>query len=186
MRTTILAALSAAAVLVVAACGSAGAASSPTLGGGATLAPRDSSAFVALDTTMSSGQWDALDSVLDEFPSRDKLVAQAKVDFAKSTKLRGEDAEPLLGDEVDVVILPGAEHEYVVLTRSPDAAKLAALVRRSGDVSKQLGDWTAIADSADALAALPGTAGSLADNPVYKAATAKLAEDALVHAYANG
>jgi hypothetical protein len=187
MRATILAALCAAVVLTVSACGSAGAADSTVLGGGASLAPADTAAFLALDTDRSSAQWDELDNLLGKFPSSDKLVADLKQRFQQRTKLDWDtDVRPALGDEVDVVVLPGAEHEYVVLTKSRDQAKLDALVQKLGDVSARIGEWTAVADTQSALDALSSGVARLADNPEYRAATAKLDDDALAHAYANG
>src|SRR5712691_8670201 len=130
MRATILAALTAGAVLTVSACGSAGAAGSGTLGGAASLAPSDAVAFVAIDSSLTSGRWDALNGVLDKFPSRDKLLAQLQRGFEQKMKLNWEsDVKPALGDELDIVVLPGTQEEYVGLTQPHDQAKLDALLK---------------------------------------------------------
>jgi hypothetical protein len=183
MRATILAALAAAAVLTVSACGSAGAAGSTTLGGAASLAPSDALAFVAIDSNVSSGQWSSLNGLLDKFPSRDKLLKG----FEKKAKVSWEtDVKPALGDELDIVVLPGAKKEYVGLTQSHDQAKLDALLKKVGAVSTQVGGWTAFAETQGALDTFAAAKAKLADENLYKAATAKLADGALVHAYANG
>lgn len=187
MRATILAALAASAVLTVSACGSAGATGSGTLGGAASLAPSDTIAFVAIDSSLTSGRWDALNGVLDKFPSRDKLLAQLQRGFEQKTKLNWEtDVKPALGDELDIVVLPGVQKEYVGLTQPHDQAKLDALLKKAGAVSQQIAGWTAFAETQGALDTLAAAKDKLADNSLYRTATAKLSDDALVRAYANG
>jgi ABC-type branched-subunit amino acid transport system substrate-binding protein len=187
MRTTILAALAAAAVLTTTACGTAGAVGSTTLGGAASLAPSDAVAFVAIDTNLSSGQWASVDGLLAKFPSAATLTTQLQQGVEKKTKLNWEtDIKPALGDELDVVALPGAKKELVGLTQSHDQAKLDALLKKEGLVSQQIGGWTAFAETQAALDKVASAADKLSGASMYNTATAKLATDALVHAYANG
>jgi hypothetical protein len=182
MRTTILAALAAAAVLVVSACGSAGAASSTTLGGASSIVPSDAIAFVAVDTDMSSGQWDAVRGLLKKFPSSDMLYQELE----RKTKVDLDELETALGDELDVVLLPGAAKRYVGLTQAHDRAKLDALLKKAGVKSEQIAGWTAFAETQASLDAVKSATTKLADDKFYRTATAKLEAGALVHAYANG
>jgi hypothetical protein len=187
VRATILAALAAAAVLTVSACGSAGAAGSTTLGGAASLAPSDTVAFIAIDSNLSSGQWDSLNGLLDKFPSRDKLLAQLRQGFEQKTKVDWEtDVKPALGDELDIVVLSGKQKQYVGLTQSHDQAKLDALLKKAGAVSMQVAGWTAFAETQGALDTFAAAKAKLVDDNLYRVATAKLSDTALVHAYANG
>lgn len=188
MRATILAALAGAALLTVSACGSgAGAASSTTLGGAASLVPADAVAFVAVDTSLSSGRWRWLDGLLAKFPSSDQLLAQLRTGFERKTRLDWEtDVKPALGDELDVVVLPGTKPAYVALVQPRDQAKLDALLKKAGAVSTQVAGWTAFARTAGALDALAAAKRKLADESSYKTATGKLSDGALVQAYANG
>ena len=41
----------------------------PSLGGAASVAPSNAVAFVALDSDVSSGQWNSVDGLLDKFPA---------------------------------------------------------------------------------------------------------------------
>src|SRR5439155_21339973 len=95
---------------------------------------------------------------------------------------------PALGPEVDLVALPGSPPQLVALTQPPDRAKLTALVAKLGGglESRQVGGWTAISKSGDALGALEHVTAPLADATAYRDAMAKLDGDALVRAYADG
>ncbi|MGZ8716658.1 MAG: hypothetical protein ACXWYO_06045, partial [Gaiellaceae bacterium] len=191
MRTrTIVAGLAAAAAvgLTVAGCGSGGAGSS-SLGGAASIAPSNAVAFVALDSDVSSGQWKAVDGLLQRFPAHDELLANLRQAFEQHTKLSwADDVKPALGPELDLIALPGTKPQLVGLTRGGDQAKLDALLRKldKGIVSEQIAGWTAFSSSREALDAVTSATTKLADNNTYRAAIAKLAGDALVRAYANG
>src|SRR6266850_2203665 len=108
MRATILAALAAAAILVVSACGSAG----------------------AVDSNLSSGQWNAVDGLLKKFPSSDRLLAKLRQQFEARSKVSVDDVKAAVGDELDVVVLPGAKKRYVGLTQPRDQAKFDVLVKK--------------------------------------------------------
>lgn len=187
-RILLLAALVAAALLSAAGCGGvATTGATTTLGGAASLAPADAAAFVAVDTTLSSGQWSALDDLLQTFPSRDALLAELRQRLLQETGLAWEtDVRPALGDELDLVRLAGTEERWVGLTQPHDQAKLDALLKKEKLVSRPIGGWTAFAETAGALDALESATAKLDSSTSYRAATAKLAADALVHAYANG
>ena len=113
---TVPAAILAVAVLAVAGCGG-GSAPGGASGDGAAVAPADTAAFVAVDTDASSAQWQAVEHLLAAVPGSKALLQ------------RIHDAQPALGPEVDVAVLPavaGGKPESVLLTQAPDAAKLAA------------------------------------------------------------
>lgn len=177
--------------------GSSGAGSgSATIGGGASIAPADSVAFVAVDTDVSSAQWQAVDGLLQKFPGHDALLTKLQQSFEQKTKLSwANDVKPALGPELDLVVLPAASNgkpELVGLVQPGDTAKLDALLAKvdagTGKtlVSAQVGGWTAIAGSQAALDAVSGATTHLADDNTYQDATAKLSGDALASVYANG
>ena len=64
-----------------------GRASVTALGGGAEVAPASAVAFVALDTNMSSGQWQALDGLLAKFPGYDTLVGDLQQSLSAEDRL---------------------------------------------------------------------------------------------------
>jgi hypothetical protein len=193
-RTTFATALAIATVgFTAAGCGGAGGAASSDLGGAASVAPSDSVGFVALDTDVSSGEWQAVDGLLKKFPSQGDLMTTLQQSFEKNAKLNWEtDVQPALGSELDLIALPGTagakSPQLVGLTQPGDSSKLAALLPKLGKnvVSTQIGGWTAFSDSQAALDAVQGATTKLADNNTYQAANAKLSADALVRAYANG
>jgi hypothetical protein len=189
-RTT-FAGIAAAAVvgLVAAGCGGASGTGSSSLGSAASVAPSDSVAFVAVDSDLSSGQWQAVDGLLQKFPARDELLANLQKSFEQHAKVSwATDVKPALGSELDFIALPGAKPQLVGLTQGGDQAKLDALLQKldKGIVTSQIDGWTAFSSSQSALDQVKAATTKLADNNTYQAATAKLAGDALVRAYANG
>ncbi len=169
---------------------------SATIGAGASVAPADAVAFVAVDTNASSSQWQAVNSLLQKFPSHDALMTKLEQSFAQKTKLSwADDVKPALGPELDLVVLPAAANgkpELVGLVQPGDSAKLDALLQKLGAshgktfVTAQVGGWTAVAGSQAALDAVSGATAHLSDSNTYQDATAKLSGDALASVYANG
>lgn len=144
-------------VLVLAGCGG----SAGVSGGGASLVPPTTDAFVALDTHLSASQWPAIDALLQRFPVQDPVLAQLQT-------LK-------VGREVDLVALGNS---LVVLTPSSN-------VRLQGFASKRVGGWTAFARDATTLDAIGGKATTLASTRSYKNAIATLPGNALARAYAG-
>jgi hypothetical protein len=169
---------------------------SATIGAGAAVAPADSLAFAAVDTDVSSGQWQAVDALLQKFPGHDALLTKLQQSFEQKTKLSwANDVKPSLGPELDLVVLPAASDgkpELVGLVQPADEAKFDALVQKLGAgtgktlVTAQAGGWTAVASSQAALDAVTGATTHLADDNTYQDATSKLSGDALASVYANG
>jgi hypothetical protein len=177
--------------------GSSGAGSgSPTIGTGASVAPADAVAFVAVDTNASSSQWQAVDGLLQKFPGYDALLTKLQQSFTQKTKLSwADDVKPALGPELDLVVLPAAANgkpELVGLVQPGDRAKLDALLQKLGAshgtafVTAQVGAWTAVAGTQSALDAVSTATTHLSEDNTYQDATAKLSGDALASVYANG
>jgi hypothetical protein len=185
--------LSATLGLAAVGCGGGSSAASSDLGAAASVTPSNAIGFVALDTSITSAQWQAVDGLLKKFPAQGDLMTKLQQSFEKRTQLNWTtDVQPALGSELDLIALPSGsastKPQLVGLTQPADQAKLDALLPKldKGVVSAQIGGWTAFSDSQAALDAVQGATAKLADNNTYRAATAKLSADALVRAYANG
>lgn len=193
-RRFVLAATAIATVALAAGCGGGSGAPAAASGGAASVVPADSVAFVAVDSNLGSSQWHALDGLLGTLPGGDSLVATLEKAVEQKGSLSwANDVQPALGPELDVAVLPASagKAQAVLLTQPSDPSKLDALLAKLGTggtkpLSEQVGDWTAVSDSQAALDAVSGATSHLADSSLYQAATAKLAGDALVRAYANG
>jgi hypothetical protein len=201
LRTILAAGIAAVVAVAAAGCGGGGTAqfapaSSATLGAGAVVAPADTAAFAALDTSAASAQRQALDGLLAKIPQSDTLLTKLRQSLEQKTGLSwSADVKPALGPELDVVVLPaasGGKPQAVLLTQPADPSKLAALLQKltaaggSAPLTAQAGGWTAISDSTSALDAVSGATKHLADDSLYQAARGKLAPDSLLEAYANG
>jgi len=195
MRSRSFLAVTCAALVAFAAAGCGGAASGAggAQGGAASVAPADTAAFVAVDTDLGSSQWQALDGLFRKLPQHDALLSELRRAFEQHSQLSWQnDVEPALGPELDVAVLPtasGGKAQVVLLTQPSDSAKLDSLLGKLGAAkpqTAQVGGWTAISESADALAAFSAATQHLADSSVYQEATGKLAGDALLEAYGNG
>jgi hypothetical protein len=183
MRAAVAAALAAAFVLVAAGCGSSSTAATGQLGGDAVqLVPSSALAFVSADTNLDSAQWG---TVKDLFGP---IQLPKKLDYQR-------DVKPALGDEVNLAVLgiDNGKPEAVAIAKPDDQtklSKLASMFDRGSEhyTVEQIGDWSVVADSADAFQAVRGASSgdSLADNPDYQTATSQLGGDALATAYATG
>jgi hypothetical protein len=156
------AAVAAAAAIVTAGCASAGASGPGSGDGAATIVPSNSVAFIAASTDLGSSKWHGLGK---PFLTKFKSLAAA------------------LGDELDVAMLPGKQ--VVGLTQPKDAAKLGALAKQHGLVTRTIGDWTAIAKTPATLDTVANAKSHHADNNLFAAAMDRLPDDALVRAYAS-
>jgi hypothetical protein len=156
------AAVAAAAAIVTAGCASAGASGPGSGAGAATIVPSNAVAFIAASTDLGSSRWHGLGK---PFLTKFKSLA------------------PALGDELDVAMLPGKQ--VVGLTQPKDAAKLGALAKQHGLVTRTIGDWTAIAKTPATLDTVANAKSHLADNNLFAAAMDRLPDDALVRAYAS-
>jgi Protein of unknown function (DUF3352) len=186
----------AALVLSTAACGGSAASTASAPGVDAVrLVPPDALAFVSADTDLDSQQWRRVDDLTRGLPARDRLVQMVRDALAKDRLDLDRDVRPALGSEVDLAVLgiDQGEPEVVALAQPEDAAKLQRLASLydEGDehyTVERVGDWSVVADSADAFAAVRAAKDgpSLADRPGYKAASARLGDDALARVYVDG
>jgi hypothetical protein len=156
------AAVAAAAAIVTAGCASAGASGPGSGDGAATIVPSNAVAFIAASTDLGSSKWHGLGK---PFLTKFKSLA------------------PALGDELDVAMLPGKQ--VVGLTQPKDAAKLGALAKQHGLVTRTIGDWTVIAKTPATLDTVANAKSHLGDNNLFAAAMDRLPDDALLRAYAS-
>jgi hypothetical protein len=195
MRAPAAAAL-AALVLSTAACGGSAASTGSAPGVDAVrLVPPDALAFVSANTDLDSQQWRRLDDLTRGLPARDRLVRMVRDALSKEQLDLDRDVRPALGEEVDLAVLgiDQGEPEVVALAQSDDELKLehlASLYDKNGDhyTVERIGDWSVVADSRDAFDAVRAAKGgrSLADQPGYKAASARLGDDAVARVYVDG
>jgi len=182
------------AVVAVVAAGCGGTSKTGSASGapaGTSIAPASALGFVSLNTDTSSTQWKNADALLSKFPIRAKLLAAIE----KGLSDKGanfSDIRPLLGPEVDVVVLGGgaSTQQVVGMTQPTDALKFAAQLENESPPLKQmlLGRWTIFSDTQAALDTFKSEAakGKLADADSFKQATAGLPTEANATAYLNG
>ncbi len=203
--STALVAIAAAVLLAATGCGSASSsdagenASAASVPSGATVAPASAPIFVSVNTDMSSGQWDAADKLLSQFPGRQELLDRIESAIRDEYKLDlQEDIEPALGKELDIVVLDFLSGSNVVgLLQPTDEAKFKAFVEKtnasndateSDIVYERVGEWTVFSDSQEKIDSYKRRASGakLADDETFKSATANLPGEALAKAYVNG
>src|SRR5215210_3782060 len=186
---------------VLAGCGG-GAKSDSSGGGGSTpagakLVRAGVLAFVAIDSDLSSDQWQQLDTLSHKFPGRDKAIAQLKRSLTQQGVDYDRDVKPALGPEVDIAVSGASlgSTNVVALTKPDDPDRFKALVAKlnasdsSGDraVFRQVDDWYALSDSQAAIDDVVKTSGTtLDDDESFSAALDKLPGEALVKAYVDG
>jgi hypothetical protein len=171
------------AAVLVTACGSRPAATETSAS--AEVAPKDAAVWVLLDTDAGSAQWKQLTALIERIPGAEQALSSILADEGLDWK---RDVLPALGPEV-VVTVPGGASQAVVLTQPEDAAKLAALVEKSGAAATaEVGGWTAVGESRAALDAYLEALddGTLADDADFQDAVAGLPEEAVARAYVDG
>jgi hypothetical protein len=171
-RLSPIAALAAAVVIVTAGCASAGASGPGGADGAAKVVPANAAAFVAASTDLTSSEWHGLGRF-----ALDQLQKQTKLDW-------GNDIRPLVGDELDVALLPG--DKAVAFVQPDDTSKLAAFAKQHDFATRTFGDWTAVTKDVATLDTVAAAKTHLADNTLYLAAMNRLPAHALVRAYASG
>jgi hypothetical protein len=182
MRAT-FAALALGFILAAAGCGGTTSATRPAAGSdAAALVPPDAIAFVRADANLDSQQWRSLTDLIGpiDFPSG--------ADYAQTIK-------PAIGDQLNLAVL-GVEQgkpEAIAIVKTNDEAKLRALASKfdQGDehyTVERVGDWSVVADSAEAFAAVRSAQSgrSLADVPAFQSATGRLDSSSLAAAFVDG
>jgi hypothetical protein len=190
------------AALALLASGCGGSTSSSGSGGasGAEVVPASAPVYASVDTDLSSDQWKSVQSLLDKFPAKDLLLGQLQQSFEQSSNgITWSDIKAALGPELDVAALDlGKSANVVGLTQPSDQAGFDALVKKINAAATTSSGriyvidyqgWKVFSDSQaklDAFKQAADTGTPLADDSSYKAASAKLAGQALARVYANG
>src|SRR6266516_3545469 len=176
-----LAALALGLVLVAAGCGSSTAATRSSSGtDAARLFPASALAYVSADANLDSQPWQV---VTDLFGPLD-----SKLDYKR-------DIQPALGDRANLAVLgvDNGKPEAIAIVKPTDVSKLQALAKKFDQGTEhytveQIGDWSVVADSAEAFGAVRDAAAgnSLADNADFKSAMSQVGDSGFATAYASG
>jgi hypothetical protein len=195
-RRVLIAALLALLGVLAAGCGGAGSGTRGAPPAGANVVRGSVLAFVAVDSDLSSDQWQQVDKLAQKFPGRDDALAQLRQSLSKQGADYERDVKPALGPEVDVAVVSGGTSSstgVVALTKPDDADKFKDLVPKLNRndspqmVYREVNGWYLLADSQEAIdRAVKGGGGSLADDATFTEAFGKLPGEALVKAYLDG
>jgi hypothetical protein len=194
------AAVVAALALVCAGCGGGSKSGATGASGAASIVPAGVPAYVSIDTSLDSDQWKSLDSLLDKFPGKERLLTQLRQSFESDAKVSWKnDVRPALGKELDVAALDLESGSNIVAFLQPkDEGAFNRFVKKVNAEAKKPTDkvyvldykgWKVISDSQaklDRFKQQAGAGGSLADDSTFKDATGELSDQALVKLYANG
>jgi uncharacterized protein DUF3352 len=174
----------AALVLPAAGCGEG----SPAGPAGASVAPASSRAFVSLDTSFDSANWEDGRALLGKFPDGNRAIAWVMDELGDHGVDFEQDVKPALGPETDFVALDlSGEGKVVGLTQPDDPAKLKALLAKSEQplVSREIDGWTAFSDSdanLDEFQRLQAN-GTLEGDASYQKVSGEVPDDAIAHVY---
>lgn len=171
------------AVFVLAGCGGA----ETTTSGAADVLPANVSIYAEIDSNLDSGQWNQVEELLDRFPGRERLLAELR-DSLQDEGLTREDLERAFGDVVALAVfdVSQAEETFVGLTQPDDDQALRDVFKEEDLVFREVGDWTAFAQSQAALDRLGGEGESLADADRFTDAWDELPEEALARVFLDG
>jgi hypothetical protein len=181
-------------VLAVSGCGAKDQAATAS---GAEIAPANASAFVSIDSDLSSDQWRQVDELLRKFPAYPMLVGEVRESLEEDTGLDYEDdVKPALGDEVDLVWLDFANggENAVALTQPKDEDAFEKMIEKGNQegpddlICEKLDDWSVCSDTRAKIERFRQQSGDekLADDQVFNDALAELPDSALVHVYVRG
>src|SRR5918912_1409814 len=199
-RRLAAAAVLAALALVGAGCGGGSKSGATGGSGAASIVPAGVPVYASIDTSLDSDQWKSLDSLLNKFPGKNRLLTQLRQSLESDTKVTWkDDVKPALGKELDVAALdlePGSDIVGFLQPKNEDAFN--RFLKKTNAEAKKPTDkiyvldykgWKVIADSQaklDRFKQQAGSGGSLADDSTFKDATGSLSDQALVKVYANG
>ncbi|HSC92897.1 MAG TPA: DUF3352 domain-containing protein [Gaiellaceae bacterium] len=187
---TLLGGLVAATVLAAAGCGGGGSESAAGGDSAASLAPASAAAYVSVDADRDSGQWNQLESLLERFPARAKLVDAIEQALADEN-VQAEDLDRAFGPTVELVWLDLEDSgaHVVGLTKPDDEQALRDVFRDGEGAFGEVEGWTAFAEDQATLDRFIQAASGdekLADDDRFQAAMDELPDESLVKAYANG
>jgi hypothetical protein len=198
-RVMLLGLLGALAVAVAGCGGGAGEKGKVSSTAGATMVTAHALAYVTVSSDLGSSQWKQVDELAHKFPGRDKAIEQIKKSLSASNVDYTSDIKPALGSEVDFAVVNGAtpsDVSYAALTKPDDPLRFKALVAKmnhdssgSGAVYREIGNgWYALSQTQQMIDRVVQTndADSLAHDPTFNDALAKLPSEALAKAFVNG
>ena len=182
--------------LVLAAAG-CGAEDRPAAAGGAEIVPASVPVYVAIDSDLSSEQWQQVDELLRKFPAYSDALQSLRSELKTETGLEYErDVKPALGDEIDLVWLDFQNEgtNVVALTKPEDEDAFRRMVEKGNEtegselICEEQSGWQVCSDAQaklDRFDALP-EGEKLADDEHFNDALTELPEDSLVHVYVRG
>jgi hypothetical protein len=190
LRVTALAVL----VFTIAGCG---ADEQARTSGVAEIVPAEAPAIVAVNSDLSSGQWQQADELLRKFPGRAQLLDGIRSSLKDDSGLDYEqDVKPALGDEIDLVWLDFANggSNVVGITKPKDADAFRRMVEKGNKTEsdkllyEEVDGWFVVADQQATLDRFEQEmdGAKLADDSTYKDALAELPKHSLVSVYAKG
>lgn len=166
---------------------------------GAEIVPADAPVFVAIDSDLSSDQWQQVDELLRKFPARADLLTELRASLREDAGgLEYErDIKPSLGDEIDLVWLDFANGgaNVVGLTKPKDEDAFRRMIEKGNTtgptqlVFEEMDGWWVLSDEQQKIDRFRSEAESgekLSDSAIFKSALADLPDEALVHVYVRG
>lgn len=149
-------------------------------------------AYIWASTDPDGEQWQAGERLLERFPGREVLFADARKSLAEDDLVWERDVEPALPENVNIVWLDfeNGGSNFVVYAKPRDEAKLNKLLE-TGDnppAHRTIEGWTVIAEEASAIDRFETArkAGSLADEESFTDAMEKLPDDAAARGWVSG
>jgi hypothetical protein len=157
------------------------------------MVPADATAYVAINTDLSSDQWKTLNTLVGKFPSKDQLLAMFRAQLQKEGVDWEQDVKPALGPELDVAAITDAagKTQPVAFLQPKDEDKLNALLQKGSGthpVHEKVGDWTVVAEkqaTIDAIKQVPDGK-SLQDDSAFADAMGKLPAETVAKFYVSG
>ena len=184
-----LGALVAGLLLAAAGCGGGDSAATGDTGA-ASLAPKDTAAYVTINTDLDSDQVDQLEELLAKFPDRDKLFAEFQKSLAEDDLSWETDIKPALGETLDLILLDFEASNFVVVLKPGDEAKFKTLLEDSDEqtVTRDIDGWTVVAETEAVLDRFETArdTGSLEDDEQFDNAMEGLPDEALAKLYVSG
>jgi hypothetical protein len=159
----------------------------------AAIAPGSSAGYVSVNTDLDSDQWEQLNTLLERFPGRERLVAFLRQSLEEEGGgLTWEDLRAAAGDSLEVVLLDleGGDDSFVLLVQPSDEAAFQRVLAEAEDdpVTREIDDWTAVASSEAALDRFEQgrEESTLADADGFQELMGELPDQALVKAWFDG
>jgi hypothetical protein len=185
----------AALALVAAGCGGGSKKSGGASGseGAATIVPANATAYVAINSDLSSAQLKTVNSLLGKFPSKDQLLAKFRAQLQQQGVDWDKDVKPALGPELDIAAIATAsgKTEAVAFTKPKDEGKLNALLQKGNGphpVTEKVDGWAVIAQKQATIDAVKEASGgtSLQDSSGFADAMGKLPAETVAKFYVSG